>query len=64
VAPRPGGRAVGAAQAGARTLLLEAAGFLGGAATLKCVQTYCGLAGVAAEVIATLRRVREQLAER
>jgi hypothetical protein len=63
-----GGGSAGAAQAGARTLLLEAAGCVAGAAALKCVQTYCGLytitgpvrpaaAGVAAQVIAELRRL-------
>src|SRR6202162_6042595 len=35
--------AIGAASAGARTLLVEAGPFLGGAATLKNVLTFCGL---------------------
>src|ERR1700676_1875948 len=62
------GAAVGGGQAGAQTRLLGSAGSLGGAATLKCVQTYCGLytisdkprpavLGVAAEVIAKLRKL-------
>ena len=46
--------AIGAAQSGARTLLLERYGFLGGAATASSVLTFCGLYQVGDTAVPTV----------